>query len=44
MRGDGSLRVPGKEAGKAAAGGGETGRDPTDGPKDLTRRFEHYGW
>lgn len=44
MRGDGSLRIPGEEAGKAAAGGRGTGRNPTLGPKDPSQRFECYGW
>lgn len=45
MRSDGSLRLPRKEAGKAAAGGGGgTGRDPTNGPKDPSQRFKCHGW
>lgn len=44
MRGDWSLRIPRKEASKAAAGGRGTARDPTNGPKDPSQRFECYGW
>lgn len=39
MCGDGSLWIPGEEAGEAAAGGRETGRDPTDGQTGPARSF-----